>query len=68
MKIELKAIIEINDRFNFSDKDEKEWFLALLDDKENTFLQLWNNDIGDEIGQTNKFEYKIYETITTTKN
>jgi hypothetical protein len=61
MKIKIEAEIEINENAwgNPNDVEEFEWFKSVLDDKENTMLILWSNDIGDEIGQTFNFKYKI---------
>lgn len=60
MEIEIKAKIKIPDNFiNFSDKEEYDWLIEILNDKENTFVQLWSNDIGDEVGATYDYKYKI---------
>lgn len=59
MKIEIKAIIEVDENIWCSDAEELEWFKTVLSDKENTLIQLWSNDIGDEIGATFDFKYKI---------
>ena len=40
-------------------QDEIDWFESVLADKENTSLQLWSNDIGDQICSTKDFYYKI---------
>jgi len=59
MKIEIKAIIEVDDSIWCSDTKELEWFKIVLSDKENTFVQLWSNDIGDELGASFDFKYNI---------
>jgi hypothetical protein len=60
MEIEIKAKIKIPDDFiNFSDKEELQWLIDVLNNKENTFVQLWSNYIGDEIGSAYDFKYKI---------
>lgn len=56
----ITATIDISkDYYNLQDPEELEWFTDMLNDKENTFLQLWSNDIGDEIGSTPHFTYEI---------
>ena len=59
MKIKIEAVIDVNEFYNFSDQEEKEWFNSVLDDKKHTHLILWSNDIGDEIGHTYNFKYEI---------
>jgi hypothetical protein len=61
MKLKIECELEIDDDTwcIHSDKEELEWFKSLLEDKENTFIILWSNDVGDEIGQTHNFKYKI---------
>jgi hypothetical protein len=59
MKIEIRTIIEVDEKTWCSDAEELEWFKDVLNDKENTFIQLWSNDIGDEIGCSFNFKYKI---------
>ena len=41
------------------DKDDIKWFLEMMNDTENTSLQVWSNDIGDEVCKTNSFKWKI---------
>ncbi len=62
MKIKIEAIIEIDENIWFTDQEEFEWFKSVLEDKEDTMLILWSNDIGDEIGQTSEFKYEIEES------
>jgi hypothetical protein len=59
--IKIEAEIEIDDEFWYShnDEEELEWFKSMLDDRENTMLILWSNDVGDEIGQTNEFKWRM---------
>ena len=60
MKIKVEATIEINSAWgDLTDKDEREWFDSVLNDKEGTMLILWSNDIGDEIGQTREFKHEL---------
>jgi len=60
MKIKIISTIEIDENF-FDEKDPESlaWFESLLNDSDNTILQLWSNDIGDEIGQSKEFKYEI---------
>ena len=59
MRIKIEAIIEVDDSLWCNDKDELLWFIDVLEDKKDTFVQLWSNDIGDEIGQSSNFKYEI---------
>jgi len=59
MKIKIECEIEVNDAYWFNDEEELLWFKDLLEDKEGTFVQLWSNEVGDEIGQTSNFKYEI---------
>ena len=60
MEIEIKATIKVNSAYgDLTDEEELEWFKSILADKKNTSVVLWSNDIGDEIGNTNDFEYKL---------
>ena len=59
MKIKIEAIIEVNDSLWCNDEDELLWFIDVLEDKKDTFVQLWSNDVGDEIGQSSNFKYEI---------
>ena len=57
MKLKIEAIIELgNNLIDFKDEEEIKWLDEMLNDKKNTTLILWSNDIGDEIGQTNKIK------------
>ena len=60
MKVKVEAVIEVDSAYgDLIDKDEKEWFEAIMKDNKNTFLMLWSNDVGDEIGSTSKFKYSL---------
>ena len=60
IKIKVEATIELEKGFiNEEIQDEIDWFESVLADKENTSLQLWSNDIGDQICSTKDFDYKI---------
>jgi len=59
MRIKIEATIEVDSSKWFNDKDEFEWFISMLNDKDETMVILWSNDIGDEIGQTSDFKYEI---------
>ena len=59
-KIKIEAVIELDSElWPMEDKSEIEWFNEMMADKENAFLMLWSNDIGDEIGSTKEFKYEI---------
>jgi hypothetical protein len=59
MKIKIECEIEVVDSYWFNDEEELLWFKDILEDKEGTFVQLWSNEVGDEIGQTSNFKYEI---------
>lgn len=62
-KIKIEAVIELDaELWPMEDKSEIEWFNEMMADKENAFLMLWSNDIGDEIGSTKEFKYEIITT------
>lgn len=66
MEIEIKATIKVNSVYgDLTDEEELEWFKSILADKKNTSVIFWSNDVGDEIGNTNDFEYKL--TISTSE-
>ncbi|NBV92126.1 MAG: hypothetical protein EBR91_08160 [Flavobacteriia bacterium] len=60
-KIKIEAEIEFDEDtwYSHGDKEELEWFTSLLNDKENIMLVLHSNDVGDSIGQTSNFKWKI---------
>ena len=58
--LKVEAIIEIDENmFPLKDKDDIKWFLEMMNDIENTSLQVWSNDIGDEVCNTNSFKWSI---------
>ena len=58
--LKVEAIIEIDENlYPLVDKDDIKWFLDIFNDKENTSLQVWSNDIGDEVCSTNDFKWTI---------
>jgi len=58
--LKVEAIIEIDENmFPFKDKDDIKWFLEMMNDTENTLLQVWSNDIGDEVCSTKDFKWNI---------
>jgi len=62
MKIKIECEIEIDENTwcRYSDQEEMEWFKSLLDDKNNEpMVILWSNEVGDTIGETFNFKYKI---------
>jgi hypothetical protein len=60
MKLRVSAIIDIDEAYyDLEDEEEMKWFKDLMEDKENTSLMVWSNDIGDEVGSTFKFDYEI---------
>ena len=62
-KIKIEAVIELDaELWAMEDKSEIEFFKGVMADKENTFLMLWSNDIGDEIGSTKEFKYEVIIT------
>jgi hypothetical protein len=62
--LKVEALIEIDESlYPLNDKDDIKWFLDLFYDKENTSLQVWSNDIGDEVCSTNDFKWSIFTEI-----
>lgn len=61
MRIKIECEIEVDENIwgSHADKEEHEWFKSILNDKEDTMVILWSNDVGDEIGQTSNFKYEI---------
>lgn len=59
LKVEFE--IEIEDGFWFDPdcQEETEWFMNMLNDKENTFAMLHSNEIGDSLGESDNFKYEI---------
>ena len=64
MQIKIEAVIEVENDvwYSHADEEELEWFISVLNDKENTMVILHSNDVGDTIGQTNKFKWKILKS------
>ena len=59
-QIKIEAIIEIDENaFGLDDQEEREWFIKMMNDKKNTNILLWSNDIGDEIGSTFQFKWEL---------
>ena len=60
-KIKIECEIEFNEEmwYSHNDEEELEWFKSVLNDKENTVVILHSNDIGDAIGQTANFKWKL---------
>jgi hypothetical protein len=59
IKIECEIEFDANDWYSNDNHEEFAWFESLLNDEENIIVALHSNDIGDTIGQTNKFKYEI---------
>jgi len=58
--LKVEAIIKIDaNLFTLKDKDDIKWFLEMMNDTENTILQVWSNDIGDEVCSTKDFKWNI---------
>jgi predicted NUDIX family phosphoesterase len=62
-KIKIECEIEFDEDtwYSHADNEELEWFISLLNDKENTVVVLHSNDVGDTIGVTNDFKWKIID-------
>jgi hypothetical protein len=60
-KIKIECEIEFDEEMWYShdDEEELEWFKSVLNDKKNTTVILHSNDIGDAIGQTANFKWKL---------
>lgn len=61
MRIKVEFEIKLEDGFWFNPDcpEETEWFMGILNDKENTFAILHSNEIGDSLGESNNFKYEI---------
>ncbi len=70
MKIKIEAIIEVEDDlwYSHADEEELEWFKSLLNDKENTMVTLFSNDVGDSIGETFDFKWEIIKSEQNESN
>jgi hypothetical protein len=60
-KIKIECEIEFDEEMWYShdDEDSFEWFKSVLNDKENTIVLLHSNDVGDSIGETTDFKWKL---------
>ena len=69
MLIKIVAEIEVNEAFyDFKDKSELDWFKKMMEDKTNTMLVLHSNDVGDTIGYTTDFKWKIVNSSDKRKS
>jgi hypothetical protein len=69
MLIKIVAEINIEDFWcNFTDKSELDWFKEMMEDRANTMLVLHSNDVGDTIGYTTDFKWKIVNSSDKRKN
>ena len=60
MLIKIEAEIKLNESLcGFKDKSELDWFKEMMEDRANTMLVLHSNDVGDTIGYTTDFKWKI---------
>ena len=60
MKIKIECEIDIDEDVWYNDEDEKQWVISLLDNEEEmTMVRLWSCEVGDEMGVTSNFKYKI---------
>lgn len=58
--IKVEAIIPIDENiFGLTDKDDIDWFNDIMNDKETISIQIWSNDIGDEVCSTDNFKWEI---------
>ncbi len=62
-KIKIECEIDFDEELWYSHNDTEalEWFKSVLNDKKDTMVLLWSNDVGDEIGQTNNFKWEIIQ-------
>ena len=64
--LKVQAIMEIDETcFPLDEKDDLNYFLDILNDKEHTRLMVFSNDLGDEVCITNDFKWTI---LTELKN
>jgi hypothetical protein len=69
MLIKIVAEIEVDKAFcDFKDKSELDWFKEMMEDKTNTMLVLHSNDVGDTIGYTTDFKWKIVNSSDKRKS
>ena len=69
MLIKIVAEIKLNEGFcDFKDKSELDWFKEMMEDRTNTMLVLHSNDVGDTIGYTANFKWKIVNSSDKRKS
>ena len=69
MLIKIEAEIKLNESFcGFRDKSELDWFKEMMEDRANTMLILHSNDVGDTIGYTTDFKWKIVNSSDKRKS
>jgi hypothetical protein len=69
MLIKIVAEIKVEDFCcNFKDKSELDWFKEMMEDRANTMLILHSNDVGDTIGYTTDFKWKIVNSSDKRKS
>lgn len=69
MLIKIVAEIKLNESFcDFKDKSELDWFKEMMEDRANTMLVLHSNDVGDTIGYTTDFKWKIVNSSDKRKS
>lgn len=62
MKVEVKVIFDIDTTNWFDDQYGKDWFTkTILPPNNSTTIQLWSNEVGDEIVSTSNYKIKILE-------
>jgi hypothetical protein len=62
--LKVEAIMEIDETcFPLDDKEDLQYFLDILNDKEQTRLMVFSNDLGDEVCITNDFKWKIFTEL-----
>ena len=62
--LKVEAIIEIDENmFPLKDKEDIKFFIDAMKNKEETSLQIWNDDIGDQICVTNEFKWTLLTEI-----
>jgi hypothetical protein len=69
MLIKIVAEIKVEDFCcDFKDKSELDWFKEMMEDRANTMLVLHSNDVGDTIGYTTDFKWKIVNSSDKRKS
>jgi hypothetical protein len=60
MKIKIECEIEIDENIWYNNEEEQQWVISLLANEEGmTMIRLWSCEVGDEMGVTSNFKYKI---------